>query len=148
VRHAVEIGTYTGLGSLAILPFIPSEGSLLSFDIAPWNEFPDTFLQQSDFKSGLFRQILGDLTQLDVAEMHADILRQSDLIFVDAAKDGVQERLFLENFEKINLKRGALLVLDDIKVMNMLAIWRGIRRPKLDFTSVGHFTGTGFVLWE
>jgi hypothetical protein len=29
----------------------------------------------------------------------------------------------------------------------MLAIWRRIRRPKLDFTSFGHFTGTGLVLW-
>lgn len=34
---------------------------------------------------------------------------------------------------------------DDIRVWNMLAIWRGIRRPKLDLTSFGHWSGTGLV---
>ncbi len=34
---------------------------------------------------------------------------------------------------------------DDIRVWNMLEIWRGIRRPKLDLTSFGHWSGTGLV---
>jgi len=40
-----------------------------------------------------------------------------------------------------------LIIMDDIRVWNMLAIWRRIDRPKLDLTSFGHWTGTGLVDW-
>jgi predicted O-methyltransferase YrrM len=147
VRHAVEIGTYTGLGSLAILPHLPAEGSLVTFDIVPWKDFPDTVLRADDFQPGRFTQELADLSDPATALKYAEVLRRADLMFIDAAKDGVQEQKFLDNFEQVGLKPGALLVFDDTKIWNMLAIWRRIRRPKLDFTSFGHFTGTGFVLW-
>jgi hypothetical protein len=39
------------------------------------------------------------------------------------------------------------LVFDDIRIWNMLRIWREIVRPKLDLTSFGHWTGTGIVDW-
>jgi hypothetical protein len=148
VRHAIEIGTYTGLSSLALIPALPADGTLVSYDITPWDQVPGTALRPGDFTSGAFRQVLADLSDPVVTEAHADTLRRADLIFLDAAKDGVQERLFLENFERVGLKPGAVLVFDDIKLWSMLGIWREIRRPKLDFTSFGHFTGTGFVLWE
>jgi hypothetical protein len=32
-------------------------------------------------------------------------------------------------------------------MMNMIGIWRGIRHPKLDLTSFGHWSGTGLVEW-
>ncbi len=148
VRHAVEIGTYTGAGSLAILPLLPPEGSLVTFDVIPWDQISGTVLRPADFKGGKFRQIVEDLSDPAIATAHAAILQQADLIFIDAAKDGIQEQRFLDHFERIGLKSGTLLVFDDIKIWNMLGIWRRIRRPKLDFTSFGHFTGTGFVYWE
>lgn len=40
-----------------------------------------------------------------------------------------------------------ILVFDDIRAWNMLAIWREIRMPKLDLTSFGHWSGTGLVDW-
>ena len=148
VRHAVEIGTFTGASSLAMLPFLPPNGSLVTFDIVAWNQVPGTLLRPVDFTTGKFRQIVEDLSDPAVATAHAAILQQADLIFIDAAKDGVQEQRFLDHFERIGLKSGTLLVFDDIRIWNMLGIWRRIRRPKLDFTSFGHFTGTGFVYWE
>jgi hypothetical protein len=36
---------------------------------------------------------------------------------------------------------------DDIRLMNLLSIWRGIQRPKMDITSFGHWSGTGLVDW-
>jgi hypothetical protein len=67
---------------------------------------------------------------------------------VDAAKDGKLERRLLDQFESVGLKRGALVVFDDIRLWNMLEIWRTIARPKLDVTSIGHWSGTGMVDWQ
>jgi hypothetical protein len=70
------------------------------------------------------------------------------LIFIDAAKDGVQEQRFLDNFGTIAFAKAPLVILDDIRVWNMLAIWRRVSRPKLDLTSFGHWSGTGIIDWE
>jgi len=67
---------------------------------------------------------------------------------VDAPKDGIFELKFLENLSTILLPPNALVVFDDIRLWNMLKIWREIKRPKLDLTSFGHWTGTGLVDWN
>jgi hypothetical protein len=30
----------------------------------------------------------------------------------------------------------------------MLRFWRELKKPKLDISSFGHWTGTGMVMWE
>jgi predicted O-methyltransferase YrrM len=144
----VEIGTFTGLSVLAMLPVLRPDARLVTFDVFPWNQIPGSLLRSEDFVPGRVEQVVADLGDLDVARRHADLLRSADVIFMDAAKDGTLESRFLENFEAIGLKSGALLVLDDIRVWNMLAIWRRIARSKLDFTSFGHFSGTGLIDWQ
>ena len=79
---------------------------------------------------------------------YAAVLREADMIFVDAAKDGYLEQRLLDHFAEIGLKDRALIVLDDIRFWQMLTIWRGITHPKLDLTSVGHWSGTGIVEWR
>ena len=37
------------------------------------------------------------------------------------------------------------LILDDIRFNNMFEIWRSIKSPKLDITSIAHWSGTGIV---
>jgi len=41
----VEIGTLTGLSSLAIIPLLTEGAQLTTFDIVPWHEVPNTFLR-------------------------------------------------------------------------------------------------------
>lgn len=36
---------------------------------------------------------------------------------------------------------------DDIRLWNMLRIWREIRLPKMDMTSFGPWCGTGLCEW-
>ena len=69
------------------------------------------------------------------------------MIFVDGPKDGKFESVLMDRFQEIGLPQKPLLVLDDIRVWNMLSIWRNLRLPKLDVTSFGHWSGTGFVDW-
>jgi len=67
---------------------------------------------------------------------------------VDGPKDGFFERQFLKHLSEIDTAAHKLLVFDDIRTWNMLAIWREISFPKLDLTSFGHWTGTGLVDWK
>lgn len=144
-KSVIEIGTFWGFGTLALQHGVGQRnGSVVTFDILPWDSFPETVLQAGDFGPPL-QQVTADLQQAAVFEANKALFENADLIFMDAAKDGIMERTFLAHFERCRFKPGALLVIDDIRLWNMLDIWDGIQRPKLDVTSFGHYTGTGFV---
>jgi predicted O-methyltransferase YrrM len=143
----LEIGTYRGHSALAMLPELEKGARLVTFDVVPWTEIDECLLLPEDFADGRVVQVVADLGDAREAKRHADLIRAADLIFVDAAKDGVLERLILANFETLGLKDGVIVIFDDIRQWNMLDIWRSIRRPKLEVTSLGHYSGTGLIDW-
>ncbi len=143
-RRAVEIGTYWGAGALALRAGLRSDGEIVTYDIVPWNSFEATLLRADDLKNGI-RQVVGDLQDPTFFASQRSVIEQADIIFMDAAKDGKMERRFLEEFGDCNCKRNSLLVIDDIRLWNMLDIWDDVRWPKLDISSFGHYTGTGLV---
>ncbi|MBM4318321.1 MAG: methyltransferase, partial [Deltaproteobacteria bacterium] len=57
-------------------------------------------------------------------------------------------QLFLDLMFRTDLPQKPIVVFDDIRLMNMLRIWRNISLPKLDVTSFGHWSGTGLVDWQ
>jgi predicted O-methyltransferase YrrM len=141
-KLVVELGTYQGLASLTLKHHVP--GRVVTFDVIPWNKIENTILRQEDFDERL-EQRLKDVSQPDVAEEQAPILREADFIFVDALKDGRMEQRFIDNFRTIRLKPGTPVLFDDIRVWNMLRIWQSITEPKIDLTSLAHWSGTGLV---
>lgn len=146
-KLVVEIGTAQGLSALTIEKFLPEGGKVVTFDIHPWRDIPGTVLTPADFERGRIRQELGDLSDDSVFARHRELLERADLLFVDAPKDGRFEPLFLSKLGEIRPTRPLFVLLDDIRLWNMLAVWRGIRRPKLDLTSFGHWSGTGIIDW-
>ena len=64
----VEIGTFTGLSALVISQALGAGSRLVTYDVVPWDQFPDTVLRLPDF-SPSFQQRLGDL-----ANKHLPIL--------------------------------------------------------------------------
>lgn len=143
----VEIGTFRGIGSLALAKYLPKTGMIATFDPVPWSKVGTTALRESDF-SDRFIQFNDDLADMRAVEKHKSLLGNADLIFIDAAKDGVMERCFIRNLKAIGLKSNAIVIFDDIRLWNMLDIWRSVDFPKLDLTSFGHWSGTGVVQWN
>jgi hypothetical protein len=139
----VEIGTAEGLSALSLLKYLPEKGKVVTFDIVPWREYPGTCLNADDFSSGRLEQQIGDLSLKDAFLQHQELLCQADLIFVDAPKDGIFERQFIINVETIQFPKPPIFIFDDVRLWNMLGIWRELRWPKLDLTSFGHWSGTG-----
>lgn len=144
-KKVIEIGTFWGIGTLALYEGLGKEGEVITYDIVPWNKFESTFLKDEDFKNNRISQVLGDLQDDNFFLTQKNVFENADLIFMDAAKDGIMERKFLEQFSKCRFKSGAILVVDDIKLWNMLDIWEEIKLPKIDITGLGHYTGTGLV---
>lgn len=143
-RVAVEIGTFTGMGTLAVRSHMPAGGRVITYDIIDWRRFPDTALRPEDFIEGI-EQRLGDLSRAEYFERERALLRSAEMIFVDGPKDGRFEPLFLDMLLPAIDGSDALLVLDDIRVLNMVRLWRSLPLPKLDITSFGHWTGTGLA---
>ena len=80
-----------------------------------------------------------------IFEEYKSILNSAEIIFMDAPKDGIFEYKMLKQLAKLDFKENRLLVLDDIRFLNMIDLWRSIRSPKLDVSSFGHWSGTGLV---
>jgi hypothetical protein len=144
-KVVIEIGTATGLSALTLLERLPEDGKVVTFDVVPWRDYPGYVLREDDFASGRLVQHVADLVDPGVAVAHRELLESADLIFMDAAKDGVMERAFLSLFDSLRFKGTPVALFDDVRLWNMLDIWRGITRPKLDVTSFGHWSGTGLV---
>ncbi len=146
-KQVVEIGTFAGLSAISMLHAMPAGTHLDTFDVVPWDQISSTVLRAQDFEDGRLVQHVSDLQDAKAAQQHAVVLRNADFLFIDAAKDGVMEAVFLQRFAEIGLKPGAILCFDDIRMWKMLKTWREIRQPKLDVTSFAHWSGTGLVEW-
>ncbi len=145
----IEFGTGSGLSALSMKKYLPPSAAIHTFDIRPWPEFrPFTCLRQEDFEDGrlLFHKV--DLSVSDVFTGHRGLAERADMWFIDGPKDGQTEPRLLDNLRKLPPRFPLpIMVFDDTRVWNMLALWRGIAHPKLDMTSFGHWLGTGIVEW-
>ena len=147
-KLVVEIGTATGLSALTMKRFLGSDAKLLTFDIVPWDQFPQTCLRAEDFEDGRLVQYIADLSKPWNMKLFESMIRPAGLIFIDAAKDGTGEQDFIDLLRPVQFESVPFVLFDDIRLWNMLAIWRRITAPKLDLTSFGHWSGTGIVEWR
>jgi predicted O-methyltransferase YrrM len=147
-RNVVEIGTSTGMGTLAIAEALPPNGAITTFDIAPWRRFQKTWMTADDFSGGRITQEIADIAKPGAIACYRELFQEADFIFIDGPKDGITEAKFIEALASLALHRNPVVMFDDIRVLNMIEIWRRLGRPKLDVTSFGHWSGTGLVDWN
>ncbi|MGQ9662948.1 MAG: O-methyltransferase [Kiritimatiellia bacterium] len=147
-KTVIEIGTETGLSALCLSKYLPSDGRLITFDLIPWQNIPNTYLRPEDFTHGRLKQELADLSDGKQFLKYASLISRADLIFVDGPKDGKFEPAFASHLSTIQFDRPPYVLFDDIRDLNMLRFWRELSYPKLDISSFGHWTGTGLVSWQ
>ena len=144
-KQVVEIGTAQGISALALKRHLPQAGKVVTFDLIPWRDYPNCCLDDGDFSDGRLEQMIADLGNPATVDRHRELLESTDLLFIDAAKDGILEMRLIENLSSLSYVRPPIVVFDDIRLWNMLAIWRELQWPKLDITSFGHWSGTGIT---
>lgn len=143
-QTVLDIGTFTGASALALLAALPPGGRVVSFDLADWRDMAGTVLRESDFADGRLTHHVVDLSSDPPEYRH--VLAEADLVLLDASHDGETERRFFEVFDR-RLRSGCLVLMDDIRFIPLIPVWRELRKPKLDLTSFGHWTGSGLVEW-
>lgn len=146
-KLVIEIGTASGYSCLSLKKFLRPESKIVTFDVIPWKQYPDVILRDEDFADQRLEQKIADLTKPQTSTAFQKLFSQADFIFVDAAKDGVMEQVFLNFFETVPFEKPLFIFFDDIRLWNMLKIWRLIQRPKLDLTSFGSWSGSGLIHW-
>lgn len=146
-KLVIEIGTAAGGSSMTMKKFLPQDGKIVTYDVIPWEKYPNSGLKPEDFDGRLEQRIL-DLSVLEQSASEVELLKQADFIFVDAAKDGAMEQAFCDLFESVPFTKPPIIFFDDIRFVTMVRIWRQIKHPKMDLTSFGHWSGTGVVDWQ
>lgn len=145
-KHVVEIGTYTGLGTLSLKESAPKNCKITTYDVVKWNNLDvGSHLNNNHFKNNKFKQIIGDLSDDNFFKKNKKILNTAEIIFLDAPKDNIFEYNFMKKITTLDKKKDKILIIDDIKFINMIDLWRKINSPKIDITSFGHWSGTGLV---
>ncbi len=104
-------------------------------------------MRPEDF-DGRSQQRILDLSDPEAAKSQISDLADAEFIFVDAEKDGKMEQRLCRLLDAVPFRTPPLVVFDDIRLVNMIKIWRDIAHPKLDLTSFGHWSGTGLVEWK
>jgi len=108
VRHAVEIGTFTGYSSLAVARALPADGRLLCCDVSEeWTAIARRYWE----RAGVADRI--DLRIGPAADTLAALPAepQFDLAFIDADKTGY-ERYFEELVPR--LRPGGVILVDNV----------------------------------
>jgi predicted O-methyltransferase YrrM len=141
----VEVGTFRGHGALALLAGGP-EVRVVTYDIIPWDQIDGTAFTTADFAGDRLEQRIGDLADPAYLDRQLATVRAADLIFVDGPKDGQWEANFCRVVLDRLTDRPRLVVFDDIRLLEMVQVWRDLPYPKLDATSFGHWSGTGLML--
>lgn len=110
-RRVIEVGTFTGSGSLAMALALPEDGRIVACDVnADWTAIGRKYWQQA----GMAHKI--DLRLAPAADTIAGLLKDGlagefDMAFIDADKTGYDA--YYEGCLKL-LRRGGLVVLDNM----------------------------------
>jgi len=129
----LDIGTNRGCSSLAMA--YNTTNTIHSFDLYELKELhsqPNNIIYYID-------NILKDA--------YTELILSSPFILLDTFHDGSFEREFHNYLKEIGYK--GYLMLDDIKLNDeMKKYWDWIDEEKYDISSIGHWSGTGLVIFK
>jgi len=124
-----DVGTNTGVSALALSN---SKNKIKTYDVVQLLD-QNPPIENIEF-------ILGDSTS-------DKDLKHSPLIFLDVNHDGSYEDIFYNHLH--NIKWKGILLLDDIHINEpMKNFWNNITEEKYDITRLGHWSGTGLVVFN
>lgn len=130
----MDIGTHYGNSSLAMSQ--PKDAKLVSYDIVEMKQLFQPYPANCQYKIGDFREDPETLS--------------SPFIFIDVdPHDGIQEKNFHEFFLSKSYK--GITLWDDINANQEMRDWwysiDGSTVIKIDLTEIGHWSGTGMIIY-
>ena len=92
------------MSALALKKFLPSDGTITTFDIVPWDSLADTFLRPQDFDNHRLEQQIGDLSEPKVFEFHRRLIQETELLFMDGPRTTYLNASFFDNWNRFLFK--------------------------------------------
>jgi len=131
----IDIGTYFGFSALALSY---NKGKVITYDVCDW--IPDD-VHSIKNNANIELKIMNCINDMD-------IISKAKFIMIDIdPHNGEEERLIINALKENGFK--GILLLNAIKFNNnMVELWNEISLPKEDGTLVGHWSGTGFVIFS
>ncbi len=110
-KRVVEVGTFTGYGTLCLSEFLPEDGEIITIekDHRMFGFGESVWKKSANYP--LIHQVQGDASDI-LASIEAPI----DLVYIDAAK-----KKYIEHFDLIfpKVREGGIILADNV-------LWRGI----------------------
>lgn len=142
-RKVVEVGTYTGMGTLAMLA--GGATHVTTYDVVAWERFGHSALRQDDMTARVTQRLF-DVASRDVFVAELPTLAEADLVFIDGPKDWVFEPALFALLAEHRASLGRpLFVVDDVRTLPLVRTWLGMDWRSMDATSLGHWSGTGLA---
>jgi predicted O-methyltransferase YrrM len=121
-RRCLEIGTYTGYSSLAVMLALPSEATLVACDInGEWTNIARSFWREAGVEHRIDLRLQPALKTLDEL-LAAGEKGRFDFAFIDADKDN-----YVAYYEKLLqlVRPGGLIAVDNTLAVSGRPIYRG-----------------------
>lgn len=136
----LDIGTYHGASALAVSYH---SQRVITYDICPLSEIGNAYVGLTADHPNV-EQVIGDLSNPDFFVGQQSLVQQADVTVVDGPKDGDFEYVVVPKLVN-EMKRGSVLVLDDIRFENMIDLWMSLDKPRIDVGCFAHSSGTGII---
>ena len=130
----LDIGTYKGCSALALS--LNPTNQIKSFDIRQGLRSLSSTPNNVEF---IIDNILDG--------KYINLIQSTNFIILDTDHNGPFEHDFYEHLKSIDWK--GTLILDDIKLNDpMIVFWDTIIEEKYDISRIGHYSGTGLVIFK
>ena len=138
----IDIGTWVGSSALGL--GYNKNNKVISFDI----------IRQQRDTQGIMVNVDGIITDENikfeignVLEYNKEVILNSPFMMLDTKHDGVFEQEFFDFLVKENYN--GIVLFDDIHLNSQMKnFWSNIELEKYDITNIGHWSGTGVVVFK
>lgn len=143
-KQVLELGASIGVSTIVMATQLSNDAKLYSVD------------DESDYREGMrdweaidkeYPQLIkvkGNDLDLSIYPKDFDISK-TDLVFIDTAHYGGQLKKELDLYLPL-LKKGCVILIDDIRLNDMFVVWESIQDDKIEITNPCHYSGFGMVV--
>jgi predicted O-methyltransferase YrrM len=140
----LELGASIGVSTIMMATQMKEGAVLYSVDDASdYKEGPkDWSALDREYPNVI--QVVGNDLDLSIYPKDFDISK-TDILFIDTLHYGGQLMKELITYGPL-VKKGCIILMDDIRTNDMYQIWEGIKDDKIDLTYPCHYSGFGMVV--
>jgi predicted O-methyltransferase YrrM len=144
-KQVIELGTSIGTSAIMMCTQLPKDAKLYTVDNGhDYGEGMKAFEAIKEDYPQLVK-IWGDDLDLTIFDKVWCDMKNTDILFIDTEHKAEQLRKELDLYLPL-LKKGTIVILDDIRLNDMGTVWDSLTYDKCENTNPCHYSGFGFFI--